>query len=171
MPDFKDHELEVAKLKLLWPLAYPRQSKNIDLTNFIKKLVDDDIIQTGQLFEKAISVQCKLLRESSYGKDFANGDDAKLVSVRTHGHGKTYSAPVNKIHNKRGWLLVAVYERKQQNWFYFRIPYRAYKHIPKTSNIDIPFEADGTPRRKNNCSVNWWKHEVSTFKELSRNNG
>ena len=167
MPDFKDHELEVAKLKLLWPLAYPKQSKDIKLTNFIKKLVDDDIIQTGQLLEKAISTQCELVRESSHGKDFANGDDAKLVSVRTHSGGQTYSAPVTKIYNKTGWLLVAVYERKQNGWFYFRIPHRAYKDIPKKSNIDIPFDFDGTPRRKNNCSVNWWKYEVSTFKDLS----
>ena len=163
----RDPVLDKAKLDLLWPKAYPRLSKIPLLTRFIKKLLDDDIIQTGQLFEKAISVQCKLIRESSYGKDFANGDDAKLVAVRTHNYGTSYTAPVSGIHTKGGWLLVAVYERKQNNWFYFRIPHSAYCHIPKSSNIDIPFELDGTPRRVNQCNVNWWNFKVTEFRDLA----
>jgi hypothetical protein len=173
-PD-RDSDLDIAKFDYLWPKAYPYYSKIPLITKFARKLIADDIIQTGQLFEKALEVECKLVRESTMGRDFENtvvngqtvaGQDAKLVAARTHGHGKVYSAPVTNIHAKVGELLVAVYERKQQNWYLFRIPYKAYKNIPKTSNIDIPFNLDGTPRRENRCDVNWWAYEVPTFKAL-----
>jgi hypothetical protein len=174
-PD-RDLDLDIAKFNYLWPKAYPYYSKIPLITKFVKKLVADDIIQTGQLFEKALEVECKLVRESTTGRDFENtiingqivaGPDAKLVAVRTHGNGLAYSAPVTNIHAKVGELLVAVYERKQGNWYLFCIPHWAYTNIPKTSNIDIPFEFDGTPRRNNRCYINWWNYEVPTFKDLA----
>lgn len=95
--------------------------------------------------------------------------DAKLATVRTSGYGLRYSAPVTNIFNKTGSLRVQVYERKQNKFFYFVIPRRAYKHIPKTSNIEIPFEMDGTPRRIPSRPVrqNWWRYEVSTWEEMA----
>jgi hypothetical protein len=173
-PD-RDLDLDVAKFNYLWPKAYPYYSKIPLITKFVRKLVSDDLIQTGQLFEKALAVECKLIRESTVGRDFRNtvvngrtvaGQDAKLVAARTHSNGSAYSAPVTNIHSKLGELLVAVYERKQCAWYLFRIPYKVYKHIPKTSNIDIPFELDGTPRRDNRCDINWWHYEVPSFKAL-----
>jgi len=58
------------------------------------------------------------------------------------------------------------FERKYNKFYYFFIPYSSYAHIPKTSNIEIPFELDGTPRRKNKCKINWWSHEVKSFEEI-----
>jgi hypothetical protein len=165
----RDLAIDTAKFDLLWPLAYPYYSKIPLITKFIKKLVKDDVLQFGQLFEKAIEVQCNLIRESTYGQDFKNGDDAKCIVVRTYNYNKSYAAPVTNIHSKQGWLLVSVYERKQNNWYFFRIPHEAYKNIPKTSNIDIPFELDGTPRKhpKKFGVYNWWQHEVKSFKLLA----
>lgn len=162
----RDLAVDLAKFDFLWPRAYPYFSKILPITKFARKLLIDDVLQLGQLHEKAISVQCRLLRESTDGKDFNNGDDAKLVSVRTSSYGTSYNAPVNGIYVKRGNLLVSVYERKQNNWFFFKIPYSAYGHISKTSNIEIPFELDGTPRRGNRCSINWWDFEVKSMKEF-----
>lgn len=165
-PD-RDKDLDTAKFKLLWPLAYPRCSKIPLLSKFMIRLVHDDILQFGQLLEKAIEVQCKLVRESTEGRDFSNGDDAKCVAVRTCSHGTQYGAPVTQIHAKRGNLLVCCYERKQGKWYFFRIPHRAYKHIPKTSNIEITFELDGTPRIPTRLgATNWWRYRVNSFKEL-----
>lgn len=160
-PD-RDFTIDQAKFKLLWPLAYPYYSKIPLITKFVAKLVKDDVISFGQLFEKAIEKQLGLVRDSSAGKDFSNGEDAKCVAARTNGYGKNYSAPITNIHSKKGYLLVSVYERKNDKWYFFRIPHRAYKHISKSSNIEIPFELDGTPRRYNH----WWKHEVTSFKDL-----
>ena len=162
----RDLSLDLARFEFLWPKAYPYFSKIPLITKFATKLLADDILQLGQLHEKAISVQCRMLRESADGRDFENGDDAKLVAVRTSHYGASYSAPVTNIHVNRGKLLVSVYERKQNNWFFFKIPFSAYKHIPKTSNIEIPFDMDGTPRRENRSAVNWWKFEVKSMKEF-----
>jgi hypothetical protein len=66
-------------------------------------------------------------------------------------------------------LRVQVYERKQNQFFYFAIPRRAYKNIPKTSNIEIPFELDGTPRRtpRRKVYVNWWRYEEDSWKDMA----
>jgi hypothetical protein len=96
--------------------------------------------------------------------------DTKLSTVRTSSHGKSYSAPVTNLANKTGALRVQVYERKQDKFFYFVIPHRAYKHIPRSSNIEIPFDLDGTPRRRPRriVKVNWWKFEVPDFETMSK---
>lgn len=165
-PD-RDLAIDIAKFDYLWPKAYPHYSRIPFVTKFAKKLVADDIIQLGQLLEKAIATQCNLVRESTACRDFENGDDAKNVVVRTCSYGSKYSAQVSGIYNKTGNLMVTVYERKQNKWYLFRIPNKAYKNIPKTSNIEIPFELDGTPRRVNRSEVNWWKFEVLKFKDLA----
>lgn len=160
-PD-RDLTIDAAKFEFLWPLAYPYYSKIPLITKFVKKLVDDDVLSFGQLFEKAIEKQLGLVRESTAGKDFSNGDDAKCVVARTHNSGKSYSANVCSVHAKTGWLLVSVYERKQDKWYFFRIPHHAYKHIKKSSNIEIPFDLDGTPKLSNH----WWTHNVPSFTHL-----
>jgi hypothetical protein len=164
----RDLDVDVAKFDFLWPLAYPKFSKVPLLTKVVKQLVKDDVIQFGQLWEKAIEAQLKIVRESSEGKDFKNGDDAKLVSVRTHARGKSYGANIPGVHNKIGKLLVAVYEKKQRQWFFFKIPNTAFAYIASSSNIEIPFELNGTPRRipKRRDATNWWKYEVASFQKL-----
>jgi len=164
-----DQDLEQAKFDFLWPLAYPKESKDKNITKMMRQLVKDDVIQFGQMLEKAISVQCGLIRESGVGRDFTNGADAKLTSVRTCSRGRGYSAPVTSIKNKKGRLLIACYERKKKAWYFFSIPYHAYRDIPKSSNIDISFSLDGTPRRtpgRKTVKVNWWRYERKSIKDL-----
>lgn len=103
--------------------------------------------------------------------DFDNGTDAKLVTVASWysrpGGSETYYACVTGVCGKTGGLLVQVYERRQGRFYYFRIPRRAYRHITNPKNsIKIPFEADGTPRRKNRCRINYWRYEVSSFEAM-----
>jgi hypothetical protein len=129
-------------------------------------------LQVSTLFEQALAVvgghkvvsldKGDLYREGAYS-------DAKLSSVRTSGYGKSYTAPVTNIFNKTGTLRVQVYERKQNKFFYFAIPRRAYIEVPKSSNIEIPFEIDGTPRRvpKRKVYVNWWRYEVASWNEMA----
>lgn len=167
-PD-RDFDIDDAKFEFLWPKAYPYYSKVPLLKRFVKKLVKDDIVQFGQLFEKALAVQLGLERKSTSGYDFKNGADAKCVAVRTSSYGTQYGAPVTNIHAKTGNLLISCYERKQKKWYFFKIPHEAYKSVPKTSNIEIPFELDGTPRktpRRLSNRYDWWKYEVKSFKDL-----
>lgn len=134
-----------------------------------RNLANRGYLQISTMFENAIAnCNSKITVTSSEGKDFSDGSDAKLSSVRTSSYGEQYSAPISNLHSKIGMLRVQVYERKQEKFYYFAIPYHAYKHIPKTSNIEIPFCPDGTPRRRNRCNTNWWRYEVPTFEDMAK---
>lgn len=138
----------------------------------VESLLQLGILQVSTAFEQALAKVGKhkvvsldkgdLVRDGKFS-------DAKLSSVRTYSCGKSYGAPVTNVFNKTGSLRVQVYERKQDKFYYFVIPRRAYIDIPKTSNIEIPFALDGTPRRTpyRPVYVNWWNYEVDSFKELA----
>lgn len=136
----------------------------------VKKLLKLGVLQVSTAFEQALAKVANTTVVSTDAADLSDGSDAKLSTVRTSSHGTSYSAPVSSIHNKTGSLRVQVYERKKNKFYYFVIPHDSYKHIPKTSNIEIPFELDGTPRRvpKRPVKVNWWNHEAKSFKHLSK---
>lgn len=148
--------------------AYPNATKTEH--KFAKKLVDDGVIAIETLLEVAVSVVGKLERDSSHGKDFKNGDDVKKTTVRTSCRGQRYSANVSRVHTKVGDIRVMCYERIQDKFYYFIFPNASFQHIPSSSNIEIPFESDGTPRRFPKSSLakmNWWNYEVDSFEEMS----
>lgn len=165
----KDSSLHL-ELKHLEP-AYPYLVDDIKCWETFENLANSGFLQISTVFENAIA-NCNgsISVTSSDGKDFSDGSDAKIATVRTTTYGEQYSAPITNVHSKIGMLRVQVYERKQDKFYYFAIPHHAYKHIPKTSNIEIPFFLDGTPRRQNRCSVNWWDYEVATFEDMSSEN-
>jgi hypothetical protein len=119
------------------------------------------------LLELAIAtVNKKLTIVLGQGRDFCDGSDAKFCCVRTSGYGKSYSAAVTGVKNKIGDLRVHCYERKLDKFYYFVIPHKLYRDIPRTSNIEIPFELDRTPRTENKCRINWWDCSVPTFEKM-----
>jgi hypothetical protein len=145
--------------------------------NWHKPTVNDflnlGIIQVSTLVEHVIAHIGGNTVTSTDSEDISNGIDVKCATVRTHGHGKSYSAPVTNIFGKTGGLAIQVYERKQKKFYYFCVPRAAYEHVPRKSNIDIPFEMDGTPRRvpRGRVKQNWWNYETTSFKNLGKFNG
>ena len=136
----------------------------------IEQLLNMGVIEVSTAFELALCDAGGHEHVSLNAGDLCrNGkiSDAKISSVRTHGHGRVYSAPVTNIHGKKGCLRVQVYERKQDKFYYFVFPRRTYSNIPRSSNIDIPCEMDGSPRTRNRCWINWWNYEVDTFEEMA----
>ena len=125
------------------------------------------IIQVSTGFEHALANICGCAVTSLDTEDLSNGDDGKLSSVRTSGYGTNYSAPVTNIAGKTGTLRVQVYERKQNQYYYFAIPRRAYQHIARSSNIEIPFESNGDPKLKNRCQVDWWQFSYYTLEQMA----
>ena len=136
----------------------------------VKTLLDLGVLQVSTAFEQAIASVSGNIVVSTDTADISDGSDAKMCSVRTSGYGKRYSAPVTNITGKTGVLRVQVFERKQNKFYYFAVPHDAYKHIAKTSNIEIPFEIDGTPRIVPSRPViqNWWNYEVKSFKKMCK---
>ena len=136
-------------------------------TPTVESLLKRGLIQVSTAFEEAIATVSGHTVVSENTHDVSDGSDTKLSSVRTSGYGKSYSAPVTNIYGKTGILRVQVYERKQNKFYYFAIPRESYSHIPRTSNIEIPFELNGTPKRDNRCTVNWWLFEELSFKAMA----
>jgi len=129
----------------------------------------DGILQVSTIFEKisAHLAGCTVVQRDE--ADLCNGADCKMVSVRTSGYGRLYRAPVTGTKNKTGTLYVYVYERKQAKHYYFAIPYSAHRQIAGLSNIEIPFELDGTPRRIPGRPLmlpNWWNFECASLEEM-----
>jgi len=133
----------------------------------INTLLETGLIQVSTAFEHALANVGGLTVTSKDTEDLSDGSDGKLSTVRHHRIGKSYDAPVTNIAGKTGTLRVQVYERKNNQFYYFCIPHDAYSHISRTSNIEIPFELDGTPRRISKSKVNWWNYEVESFEKLS----
>jgi|TARA_B110000908_G_C10055775_1_gene358303 hypothetical protein len=134
----------------------------------IQELLSLGLIEVSTAFETAIANASGTQVISQDWADLSCGSDAKLSTVRTCSYGTSYSAPVTGIHNKTGDLLVQVYERKCEKYYYFRIPYNTYCNIPKSSNIEIPFALNGTPRRNNNKKHNPWDHEYDSFLNMCK---
>ena len=132
----------------------------------INKLLELGLIEVSTAYETAIANIAGTQVISKDHADLSCGSDAKLSTVRTCSNGKSYSAPVTGIHNKTGDLLVQVYERKQEKFYYFRLPNETYAHIPKSSNIEIPFALDGTPRKQNRKQHNPWEYECASFDNM-----
>ena len=155
-------DLEIKHFENIW--------KHLDTEHLCQKtaawFLTNGLVQVSSVFELSIANVANLTVTSLNEADLSDGSDAKLVTVRTSSYGKNYSAPVSGIHNKTGDLRVQCYERKLDQFYYFVIPHQVYKHIPKTSNIEIPFNLDGTPKKKNNCQVNWWNWEESSFEKM-----
>lgn len=158
-------ELLLKHFDHLWYIAYPDRGN--DSYHEHRRTVEDGTWNNlGGLLEHAIHKRGGIEKFNTVGKDYIDISDAKLISVRISSKGTNYSAPVTNIKKKRGLLRVVCYERKLDKFYYFLIPYSAYKHIPSSSNIEIPFNMDGTPRRINNCKVNWWDYEMDTFDKI-----
>lgn len=128
-------------------------------------------IQVSTTFEHALAHKGGHVVISEDHADLSNGADAKLSSTRWCSNGASYSAPVTNIHGKTGNLLVQVYERQLSKYYLFKIPHSEYQDIPKSSNIEIPFESNGVPRVEpvgNRKYANWWDYQVKSFKELAK---
>lgn len=132
----------------------------------VQDLLSMGLIEVSTSFETAIAHASGTQVISQDHADLSCGSDAKLSTVRTCSYGTVYSAPVTGIYNKTGDLLVQVYERKQEKFYYFRIPYDSYCNIPKSSNIEIPFELNGSPRRHNKKQNNPWDYECDSFLDM-----
>jgi hypothetical protein len=147
-----------------------KSHENLDQAT-IDSMMERGEIQVSSCFENAVAEVggYDVVRENARDFNDPCNSDAKLSSVRTSNKVGSYSAAVSNVHTKVGNLRVQVYERILNKFYYFNIPRHAYEHIKSTSNIDIPFDQSGLPKRNNSCRVNWWNYEEPTFEDMARN--
>ena len=168
MKSDRDSILELKFFEELYPMIHPDVSDEIRRHAREKDMIEHRLYGSGKLLEAAISKRKGLERHDTKGMDFIDGSDAKASSVRWTSNGSNYAAPIKDIANKRGLLRCMVYERLKDKFYYFLIPYSAYQHIPVTSNIEIGFNLDGSPKRgpTQNTIVNWWDFNVPDFEGI-----
>ena len=129
--------------------------------NTMDKLLDIGLLQVSTAFEHALANKGGHQVVSENGRDISDGSDAKLATVRHRAKETAYSAHVSSTKNKTGKLRVQVYEKKQDKFYYFVIPFNAHN---KVKYLEIPFSLTGEPQRTNH----WWNYEVQTFDDLSK---
>ena len=170
----KDPILDEKFFELLFPIIYPTHYNDPVIRCFCKNhlMLGDRLLSSGKLLEAAISKAKNLERHDTMGKDFVDGSDAKSSSARWSSNNTKYSANISDVANKKGLLRCVVYERQLDKFYYFLIPYSAYNHITKSSNIEINFNLDGTPKKNpgKNTIVNWWDFEVIDFNGILNDN-
>jgi hypothetical protein len=147
---------------------YINSLKHLDQAT-IDIMLDQGLLQVSTAYEHALADLGGYQVVSEDGRDLNDpcNSDAKLSSVRTSDKQTRYTACIGNVHGKIGSLRVCVYERKLNKFYYFHIPRAAYQHITSTSNIEIPFDQSGSPKRVNKSTVNWWDYEEHTFDDLA----
>lgn len=147
---------------------FPILHKNV--SDEIYQFVKNNMLLTGEvqietMLENAIEFVGGPKKKSGVGLDFEDNSDAKKSCVRTRAKGTAYDGSVTGVKNKIGALRVMMYERKTDKFYYFVIPNEAFSGY---TYVEVPFELDGTPKRKNRRGENkWWKFEVSSFEEMA----
>lgn len=162
------HDLDNAYIRHLLPKikGYEKQDKGT-----IEWFLSLGIAQASTVAEHAVASVGGREVVSEDSHDISDGSDVKLVSVREHSSGTRYDAGVRNFKNKTGDLLVIVYERITERFYYFRIPHSAYSNV---TEVEIPFNLDGSPQRHVRVSSHysytrkqrWWKYERATFEEM-----
>jgi hypothetical protein len=138
--------------------VYHNNARSMDI------LAARGLLQVSTAFEHAIGYSADLKVVSEDTHDLSDGSDAKLCTARLHGGDiyPKYGAAVTNIHGKTGDLRVQVLEPRSGNIHWLVIPYSAYGHIGRSSNIELPFSMSGKPMRNNH----WWRYEVQDWMEL-----
>lgn len=121
------------------------------------------------MFENAISRHANLAKDSTEGRDFVDGSDAKkVVSVcRTKYSDKrgyfdvnTYS--VRGVANKRGTLRIMGYNKIRDDFDYFLIPYHAYRGQSMVEIYLCPYSGSvGTGSQ-------YYRYKVSGFDDITK---
>ena len=164
----------IAGDSLIFEEIIKKAYKNVENTNpltLLRKMVDDGVIQVDGLFEKAVSVVGKLERDSTEGRDFADGSDAKKATTYWQIEEPSDSnnlknpmvrrrADIKNLKNKQGVLRCIIAETHTGKIYYFRIPGKEYQGKKK---ISIDFDKNGMPN-----DGKYWKWKCDTFTEMTR---
>ena len=163
----EDKDLTVKAVKALLPVTLsPKWRNDPAIIMAVKKgwIFPGKIVE-DQLIEKSGGL-LNVNTNPNRSEDFDDYSDAKYLSVGFQDlkyNPKRYSARLiyEGLKNKKGALRVVVYERKQNQLFYFYFPRRFWK---QWKNVEIPFHENGDPKDYNKM----WAFEVDSFKELAR---
>lgn len=141
----------------LFDVAYPTATPS--QRAFCRSMIMDGTMSTDALTELAISNESKIARNSITGMDFADGSDAKKVTLTITKNAVT--ANVRSIKTKTGVLRCVVANTLKNRVDFFKIPHSVYSEYK--SMFAITYTPEGEPRLK--CAL---PHQVKSFAELCK---
>jgi hypothetical protein len=154
----------------LAPYRWPTKSKK--QIQAYRELVADGDLQIETVLENALVQAClgAYTRVAEKGRDFCDGGDAKksISQFRNNDIARdlwTNSFAISGLSNKTGVIRAVCYSREQDKFYFFAIPYKAYKGMAR---VDISLDnstgwskPNGIPKGK------WTRYMVPTFERLA----
>jgi hypothetical protein len=154
----------------LAPYRWPYKTKK-QIAEY-RELVADGDLQIETVLENALVQTCRgaYTRVAEKGRDFCDGGDAKksISQFRNNDIARdlwTNSFAISGLSNKTGVIRAVCYSREQDKFYFFAIPYKAYKGMAR---VDILLdnsvgyrEPKGIPKGK------WTRYMVPTFEILT----
>ena len=155
----------------LAPYRWPTKSKKQTLA--YRELVADGDLQIETVLENALVQACAGLytRVAEIARDHSDGGDAKksVSQFRNNNKAKDHwmnSFAITNLKNKTGIIRALCYSREQDKFYFFAIPYKAYKGM---NRVDIMLDNStgyreplGIPKGK------WAQYQVESFEQLSQ---
>ena len=119
-----------------------RLNEQMSLSDAIDLLSDLDLINIGELGEKAVSIQTGISQcvKNTPNIDLLNGIQIKTAQTNPDNPTKGFLKAWFTIKNCTAPIAVIVTERVTKKQYFFYIPYSGYKHIITTSTITIIIE-------------------------------
>ena len=153
----------------LAPYVWPTYTKKE--IALLRKQVEVGIIQIETMLENALaSNSTKYQRIAEAYRDFTDNSDAKksISQFRNNDIAKdcwTNSFAISGLSNKIGLIRAVCYSKEQDNFYFFAIPYIAYKGMARVDvSLDNSIgykEPKGIPKGK------WTKCQVDSFETLA----
>lgn len=142
----------------------------------LRKAVKQGDLALESMVENAISLTGNLERVDKVGMDFADGSDAKKVTVVNQGTKKDPNRGAGfSTKNKRGMLRVVVIEPMTKEVFYFKIPpefYVGQEQTRRETGLRIRFSKNGGKpvkfSKNAKTSKALWDCCVPTFEDLCK---
>ena len=152
---------------------YRRPDKSKKQIQAYRELVADGDLQIETVLENALVKASggKYTRVAEIVRDFCDGGDAKKSSsqFRNNDIGRDHwmnSFAITNLKNKTGVIRALCYSKQQDKFYFFAIPYKAYKGM---NRIDIILDNStgyrdpvGIPKGK------WTRYQVESFERLAR---
>jgi len=154
----------------LAPYRWPNKTKK-QIAAY-RELVADGDLQIETVLENALVQACRgaYTRVAEMGRDFCDGGDAKKASSNFRNNDLarnlwTNSFAITNLKNKKGVIRALCYSKEQDKFYFFAIPYKAYKGM---NRVDIALdnssgyrEPVGIPKGK------WTRYMIPNFEQLA----
>lgn len=164
-------QYDILFVKELLPYMNLKKAQEKHLIEFTKM----GIMQRETIAEIAMATIGNFKGDSTQGRDFCDGSDAKTVTSCSRNNNKAKgqwlnSFEVRNVNTKTGDLRVIAYNKLLKKFHYFYIPNWAFNHLrsaisivieQKTCHIGEP-NFTGIP----NKTLKWWEFECDSFEEM-----